>query len=53
MSRPIAAAIRSTSSGSKVAPHASAAGYTVAPKLVKPVRHSSCTIAGMPSRELR
>ena len=41
MSRPIAAAIRSTRSGSKVAPHAIAAGYTVAPYIVNPVRHSS------------
>ena len=51
MSRPIAAAIRSTRSGSNVAPQAIAAGYTVAPNVVNPVRHSSWTRAGMPSRE--
>ena len=28
-----------------------AAGYTVAPKVVNPVRHSSCTMAGIPRRD--
>ena len=51
MSRPIVAAIRRTRSGSQVAPQAMAAGYTVAPYAVNPVRHSSCTRAGMSNRE--
>ena len=50
MLSPIARVIRSTSSGSKVADHASAVGKTVAPKVVNPVRHSSWAIAGTPSR---
>ncbi len=47
---PIAAPISSTSSGSKAAPHASGVGKVAAVQAARPVRHSSCTIAGMPSR---
>ena len=49
---PIAVAIRSTRSGSNEAPHDSGAGNVVARQAASPVRHSSCTIAGMPSRVL-
>ena len=42
--------IRSTPSGSNVAARPSGVGKTVAPKVVKPVRHSSCAIAGSLSR---
>ena len=51
MSRPTAVAIRCTSSGSKVAAQASGVGYTVAPNVANPVRHSSWTSAGTPRRE--
>ena len=48
--RPIAAPTASTSSGSKLAPQDSGAGKTVACQVLRPVRHSSCTSAGMPKR---
>ena len=46
---PIAAAISATSSGSKDAPQASGVGKVAAFHAASPVRHSSWTIAGMPS----
>lgn len=49
-SRPIAAAIRRTRSGSNEAPHASGTGYAVAPHAANPARHSSWASAGMPNR---
>ncbi len=50
MDRPIAAPISSVRSGSKAAPHARGVGNVAAFHAARPVRHSSCTIAGMPSR---
>ena len=50
MVAPIWAPIRSMRSGSKVAPQHSGEGYTVACQAASPVRHSSCTMAGMPCR---
>ena len=50
MVTPICAPIRSTRSGSNVAPQHSGDGYTVACQAASPVRHSSCTRAGIPSR---
>ncbi len=47
---PIAAAISVTSSGSNAAPQASGVGKVAAFHADSPVRHSSWTIAGMPSR---
>ncbi len=47
---PIAAAISVTRSGSNAAPQASGVGKVAARHADRPVRHSSCTIAGMPSR---
>ena len=44
-----AAAIWRTRPGSKDAPQASGAGKIVAFQAAKPVRHSSCAIAGMPN----
>ena len=46
---PMAAAIWRTRPGSKDAPQASGAGKIVAFQAAKPVRHSSCAIAGMPN----
>ena len=48
VARRCAAAIRSMSSGSNVAPHETGTGYAVAPHAAKPARHSSCAMAGMP-----
>ena len=50
MTRPICAPIRSMRSGSKLAPQHSGDGYTVACQAASPVRHSSCTMAGIPCR---
>ncbi len=50
MVAPICAAIRSMRSGSNVAPQHSGEGYTGACQAASPVRHSSCTMAGMPCR---
>ena len=50
MLSPIAAPIRSTRSGSKLAPHDSGVGKVAAFQAARPVRHSSWTIAGMPRR---
>ncbi len=47
---PTAAAISRTVPGSNDAPHASGVGNAVAVQVAKPVRHSSCAIAGMPKR---
>ncbi len=47
---PTWAAIRSISCGSNEAPQHSGDGYTVACQASIPVRHSSCTMAGMPNR---
>ncbi|CPU65322.1 Uncharacterised protein [Mycobacteroides abscessus] len=47
---PTSRAISSTRSGSNDAPHASGVGYVAACHAARPVRHSSCTIAGIPSR---
>ena len=52
MDPPIAAPISATSSGSKAAPQASGVGKVAAFQTDRPVRHSSWTIAGMPSRVL-
>ena len=50
MTAPTCALICSTSPGSKLAPQHSGDGNTVACQASSPVRHSSCTMAGMPSR---
>jgi hypothetical protein len=50
ISRPIRSPILATSAGSKLAPQHSGDGYTVACQAASPVRHSSCTIAGIPNR---
>ncbi len=50
MTVPMCALICSTSTGSKLAPQHSGDGNTVACQASSPVRHSSCTMAGMPSR---
>jgi hypothetical protein len=47
MSAPIAAAISRTRAGFQVAAQAREAGKTVACQALKPVRHSSCAIAGI------
>jgi len=47
---PMAAAIARTRPVSKDAPQASGAGKIVARQAAKPVRHSSCAMAGMPNR---
>src|SRR6202000_2530791 len=49
MVAPKAALISPTSSESNEAPQASGVGKIVAPQAAKPVRHSSCATAGMPS----
>jgi hypothetical protein len=46
----MAAAISATASGSNDAPHASGVGNAVACHAAKPVKHSSCTMAGIPNR---
>lgn len=53
MDAPMAAPTCSTSSGSKDAPHASGVGKVAAFHAASPVRHSSCTSAGIPSRVSR
>src|SRR5580693_5710200 len=50
MSSPMAAPMALIRSGSQVAAQASGVGYTVAPQVKKPVRHSSWATAGMPNR---
>jgi len=47
---PMAAAMSRTRPASKDAPQASGAGKIVARHAAKPVRHSSCAMAGMPNR---
>jgi hypothetical protein len=53
MESPIDAAISCTSPGSKDAPQASGVGKAAAFHAARPVRHSSCTSAGIPSRVSR
>ncbi len=50
---PMTPPISATSSGSNVAPQASGVGKVAAFQAESPVRHSSCTRAGMPSRVSR
>ncbi len=50
MEEPIAVAICSTRSGAKAAPHAVGVGKVAAFHTARPVRHSSWTSAGTPSR---
>ncbi len=50
MDPPMSAAISSTRPGSKDAPQASGVGKVAACHAASPVRHSSCTSAGIPSR---
>src|SRR6218665_2161903 len=50
---PIDCAISSTSAGSKDPPHASGVGKVAPFHAARPVRHSSCTRAGMPRRVSR
>jgi hypothetical protein len=47
---PMTAPIRSTRPGSKLAAQHSGEGKAVAVHAASPVRHSSCTSAGMPNR---